>query len=493
MSIYDIYVIYALYFAPLCNIPGSTISKLTTAKMNMHAFLGLISDFSEDEYFSRGDIFTMAPNAVAISNPTDCRAVLTSHRFVKSEMYAGFEAAEQNIFSTRSPDLSRTRRKQVGPAFTNLYLNDMEPIILETGIMALKDKWDGEIASSPSGQATVCYAIHFMMVTLDVFGALGFGQRFHALRDNKSKMVHWIEDYSKLAMACVAYSRADTFPTSLFLRRLIKSREEFLAFGMAAAELRRNQLRNGDFEKPKDLLQILIDSQDPDSKFKMTDAQVTAENTIFMVAGSDTTSQTMTWVLHFLLLHPDVLHRATEEVRQAFPRHHLITYAEGKAHLPYLEACIFESMRIRPVSGFPMPRVVPEGGATFQGHYLPAGTMLGVNVSGVNNHASLWSNPRKFMPERFLDDEKAKNNILTFSSGVRVCPGRVLAQYEMVTILANILKDYDLALPEDSLFTPEKRDVYGNPIPMPRFQCLTVGPKYPERDCRIVISPAPEY
>ncbi|KAJ1815041.1 hypothetical protein LPJ60_005853, partial [Coemansia sp. RSA 2675] len=180
-------------------------------------------------------------------------------------------------------------------------------------------------------------------------------------------------------------------------------------------------------------------------------------------------------------------------VRQAFPRHHLITYAEGKAHLPYLEACIFESMRIRPVSGFPMPRVVPEGGATFQGHYLPAGTMLGVNVSGVNNHASLWSNPRKFMPERFLDDEKAKNNILTFSSGVRVCPGRVLAQYEMVTILANILKDYDLALPEDSLFTPEKRDVYGNPIPMPRFQCLTVGPKYPERDCRIVISPAPEY
>ncbi|KAJ2016782.1 hypothetical protein GGI13_001404 [Coemansia sp. RSA 455] len=488
-----IYVIYCLYFAPLCNIPGSTISKLTSAKMNIHAILGLISEFSEEEYYNRGDIFTMSPNAVAISNPADCRTILSTHRFVKSEMYAGFDGHEPNIFSTTSPELSRVRRRQVGPAFANSYLNDMEPIILECGIHAIKEKWDNELATSPSGMATICYALHFSMVTFDIIGALGFGQRFNALRDNKSKMVRWVDDYNKYAMARLAYSGAHSFPTNLLLRQLKKSRDEFLAFGMAAAELRRKQLRNGDIEKPKDLLQILVDGQDPDSKVKMTDTQVTAENTIFMVAGSDTTSLTMTWTLHYFLLYPEVYRKVTAEVRTAFPRHHTITYAEGKARLPYLEACIFESMRVRPVSGVPMPRIVPEGGATFQGHFLPAGTMIGVNVCGFNHHQGTWSNPRKFMPERFLNDEKAKNNILTFSAGARVCPGRVLAQYEMITIIANVLKDYDFAMPSDSLFTPDRLDKHGNPLTMPRFQSLTVGPKYPERDCRVVISSAPEY
>ncbi|KAJ2892404.1 hypothetical protein GGI21_005619 [Coemansia aciculifera] len=97
------------------------------------------------------------------------------------------------------------------------------------------------------------------------------------------------------------------------------------------------------------------------------------------------------------------------------------------------------------------------------------------------------------MPERFIGDEKAKVNVLTFSSGVRICPGRNLAQYEMMTIIANLLKDYDFAMPSESLFSPDYVNEHGNPVVMPCTHSLTVSPKYPERDCLIVVSPAPQY
>ncbi|KAJ2821348.1 hypothetical protein FBU31_004933 [Coemansia sp. 'formosensis'] len=488
-----IYVVYCLYFAPLCNVPGSTLSKLTSAKMNLQSLFGLLGKFAEDEYYRRGDIFTMTPSTVAICNPTDCRAILNNPLFVKSYIYKGFDGHGPNTFSMVSPDLSRLRRRQIGPAFANGYLSDMEPTILECGITALQAKWDEQIASSSSGMATVNYSMHFTLATLDIIGALGFGQRFNCLRDDNYKVVHWVENYHQLAIARVIFGGPESSFANLVLRRLVKSKKEFMAFGAAAAELRRQQLRTEDFEKPKDLLQILIDAQHPDCKVPMTDTQVVDEIAIFLIGGVDTTSLTLTWTLHYLLLHPEVYRKVTDEVRREFSRHHLITYAEGKSRLPYLDACIYESMRIQPATGAPMPRMVPEGGATFQGHFLPEGTMVAVNTCGVNHHQGTWSNPRKFMPERFLDNESAKNSIMTFSAGVRICSGRVLAQYEMITILANLFKDYDFALPADSLFTPSRLDEHGNPVVMPQFQALTIGPRYPERDCRVVVSSAPEY
>ncbi|KAJ2821578.1 hypothetical protein FBU31_004860, partial [Coemansia sp. 'formosensis'] len=159
--------------------------------MNLQAFFGLMGTFSKDEYYHRGDIFTMAPSTVAICNPTDCRAILNNPLFVKNYVYKGFDGHESNILSMRSPELARIRRRQVGPAFANGYLNDMEPTILECGIAALKAKWDKQIASSSSGMATINYSMHFTLATLDIIGALGFGQRFDCLRDDNSKVVHW--------------------------------------------------------------------------------------------------------------------------------------------------------------------------------------------------------------------------------------------------------------------------------------------------------------
>ncbi|KAI8318668.1 cytochrome P450, partial [Martensiomyces pterosporus] len=68
-----------------------------------------------------------------------------------------------------------------------------------------------------------------------------------------------------------------------------------------------------------------------------------------------------------------------------------------------------------------------------------------VAIPAANMNKDAWDEPHIFNPERFIDNEENKRNMLTFSSGVRVCPGRNLAWVEMLTTLANLLNTYDFA------------------------------------------------
>ncbi|KAJ1987630.1 hypothetical protein EDC05_005724 [Coemansia umbellata] len=91
------------------------------------------------------------------------------------------------------------------------------------------------------------------------------------------------------------------------------------------------------------------------------------------------------------------------------------------------------------------------------------------------------------MPERFINNDAVKQNIFTFSGGARVCPSKMLAHYKTLTILANIVKNYDFSILQGALFKPDKVDESGNPIIMPIKQNSTVGPENFKRDCRVVI------
>ncbi|ORX65821.1 cytochrome P450 [Linderina pennispora] len=479
-------MLYRLFFSPISHLPGSILSRTSMSYMRVMTVLGKLPDMCEDDYYKYGDIYVVAPDIVTLSNPADCRTVMGSHAFVKDKFYEAFELIDETIFTTKDADFNHMRRRQIGPAFTQGSLQSMEPTIMECGVLAIKKKWD-KLIGDYRGSAKINYSLDFSLTTFDVISALGYGQRFHALENNKSKIVNWVVWYNWLAILKAAIPSITEFPLSLISRPLLKSRKEFVDFGNAAAEHRREQIRQGQ-KVPNDILQALIDGEDPESKAKMTPSQVTAENIGILIGGTDTTSLTMTWTLHYLMLYPECYRKAVEEVRSVFAPDHLIGYSEGRSQLPYVEACIYESMRIRAVSGVILPRVVPPGGATFQGHFIPAGKTIGVNVAGMNHHQSLWKDSKRFMPERFIDNPKLKQQVMTFSTGVRICPGRALAWIEMITIFANLLKDYDFSLPEGALYGPDKTDKSGLPVVMPRTHALTVGPKNPERDCNVIVT-----
>ncbi|KAJ1949362.1 hypothetical protein FBU59_001177 [Linderina macrospora] len=434
----------------------------------------------------------LEPRKVAICDPSDCRLVLSTHAFKKDRQYGNIEFLEPNMFLTVDPELNKQRRRQIGPALGMASLRKMEPKILAAGIVPLVKKWGALADAAENGEAKVSYFYDFSMMTFDVIGTLGFGNMHRpVLTSDNRQIVRWVNRAFELMFFEAILPFLKHSPFNRILRSLYQDSRDFITFGNAAIKQRKQELDNideahGD-EKPADILQSLIDAEDPESKVRMTPGQVTSENIITLMAGTDTTSNSLSWAIHLLLLHPKYHRRAVEEVRSQFAPGHIITFDEAKASLPYLEACVYETLRLRPVSGN-LPRIIPRGGVVIQGHFIPEGFSCSVCLAGANMNPDTWKRPHVFYPGRFVDSDYNKHQVLTFSAGVRVCPGRNLAMVEIMTTLANVLSNFDLRLPEDSLFKPDIRDEHGHPIVMPRSNAVTSAPTFPDRDCNVIIS-----
>ncbi|ORX66822.1 cytochrome P450 [Linderina pennispora] len=209
--------------------------------------------------------------------------------------------------------------------------------------------------------------------------------------------------------------------------------------------------------------------------------------------ATDTTSNTLSWTIANLLNYPDIHRRVTDEVWSTFPdMTRTISFGEAKAKLPYLTAVIHESMRLNPsVSGM-LPRSVPVEGAAFQGYSIPRTATICVSIAACHRNPKTWENPNTFNPDRFLgeDDEGKLRDLLTFSSGVRVCIGRNLGWLVVYTVLANILRKYNFALPENAPYGPQRTDKGGVPAEIPGSAYILTGPSHPQTDCWVNISHA---
>ena len=119
-----------------------------------------------------------------------------------------------------------------------------------------------------------------------------------------------------------------------------------------------------------------------------------------------------------LLVYPHTLERLYNELSGANLSRPFPTYSEVR-NLPYLDACVQEGVRMHPPFALPFERVVPKGGVTILGTYLPAGTAVGGSPYVVNRHKETFGDDAEFWrPERWLgkDDmhkKKLEQGILT--------------------------------------------------------------------------------
>ncbi|KAJ2856562.1 hypothetical protein J3B02_001526 [Coemansia erecta] len=496
LAVHIVYKIYvALYISPLRRIPGSLLSRITWTRLKTHVAIGKMAYLGKQDYARYGDIYVCAPNAVSISNPNDIRLLLNNPTVPKGHFYNILRfTGIDNTVSTQDMDLANSRRRQMGPYFNPTYLAKMEKTIMQRGILSVKDKWDRLIAQSSDGVVEVNYSHDFLFASFDTIGTLIYGRQIKELQTNDAATAKWIDTtvtylgmrsmlqlLPKFPLSLIEWPWDKRYKTlSVYIHESINARREYLA-GLAETD--------GQFKKPTDLLQAFIDAEDPESKVRMSHSQIHGECVLMMLAGADTIAHTVAWTVHLLTLYPAHYKRAVAEVRSKFAAEHLISYSECRTQLPFVEACLYESLRLAPVTGGLLPRMSPKGGVVIQGHFIPEGTMIFVNFASANHHSSSWERPFQFDPTRFLADSELRHNVLTFSSGKRICPGRHLAWWEMLTVLANILKDYDWELPADlTHLGPGVLDEHGYPRQMDSQQFIVVKPANVERDCRLVIT-----
>ncbi|KAJ1730333.1 hypothetical protein LPJ61_003067, partial [Coemansia biformis] len=380
--------VYALCFSPLRRIPGPLLARLTSMRIEMAGLTGTFAAYGKKGAEQYGDIYVCHPSGVCITDPADIRQVLSSSLFLKGPYYSLLRITGiDNAISVTHPEGASRSRRMLGPFFSTSYISRMEPLIAEYGMGAITRRWDALLGGSSDGTTTVNYGLTFSLCTFNVISRLVYGQDIAALDPSSSgesfRWVHQSTNYisirTLLQLLPRLLFRLLTWPWEHLYRRFsdhvhesIDARKQLLASLGAGSE------------RPADLLQALLDCEDPKSRVRLTSEQIHAESLLLLLGGTDPTAFSLIWAMHLLMLYPECRRRATREVRSNFPPSDEteITYAAARSALPYLEACILESMRLVPVPSVMIPRVVRSPGATIKGHYLPPGTHVFANIYG---------------------------------------------------------------------------------------------------------------
>ncbi|OMJ24568.1 Vitamin D 25-hydroxylase, partial [Smittium culicis] len=201
----------------------------------------------------------------------------------------------------------------------------------------------------------------------------------------------------------------------------------------------------------------------------LSEDELISEMVTMVIAGVDTTSITMTWLTVYYMLYPHIYKKVVDEIRTNFPdKDRKITQHDAKEKLPYFIATVYETLRVVGSVGGSLFREAPKDGVEILGYNIPQGNEFGMFLPGTHNDTDVWDDPKTFNPDRFLgpEGEKLKKEIVAFSTGVRICPGRNLAWMEIFQIIPNMLKDFDLELPADSKFGPNILDPKRNNQPL---------------------------
>lgn len=218
------------------------------------------------------------------------------------------------------------------------------------------------------------------------------------------------------------------------------------------------RLANRDRDHADFMYQILNNR----SKNSLSQMEIILNMALFISAGTDTTATALTGWTYYVCTHPDVYNRLIGEIRGALAREDDIEWDKVKK-LQYLDATIHEALRLFPPSAASQQRIVPPGGATIDGYYVPAGKTVAVSPWAATRSRLNFQEPDMFRPERWLGDEKYANDNLNaslpFGTGPRVCMGRNLAYLEMRLILSHLLWSFDVELDRGKY--EEKNKVWG--------------------------------
>ncbi|CAM4580869.1 unnamed protein product [Leuciscus chuanchicus] len=200
-------------------------------------------------------------------------------------------------------------------------------------------------------------------------------------------------------------------------------------------------------------------------KRMMTEDEIVGQAFIFLLAGYETSSNTLAFTCYLLALYPECQKKLQEEVDEFFSKHETADYTNVQ-ELKYLDLVICESLRLYPPA-FRFARDV-EQDCVVNGQLLPKGSSLEIPTGFLHYDPEHWTEPTKFIPERFTPEAKASRHpfvYLPFGAGPRSCVGMRLAQLEIKVALVHIFRRFNVVACEDT------------EVPLELKSNTTLGPK----------------
>ncbi|XP_078586333.1 cytochrome P450 2U1-like [Branchiostoma floridae x Branchiostoma japonicum] len=205
-----------------------------------------------------------------------------------------------------------------------------------------------------------------------------------------------------------------------------------------------------DRKNPRDFLDFCLLEVDQQDKVE----GLTEENVMYMamdliLAGTETTAGTLLWALLYITQNPAIQQKVHEEL-DAVIGVSLPTLSH-RSQLPYVNACLLETMRIRTVVPFALPHATTQDVKVREFH-IPKGTQVILNLYSLHVDPTYWPDPERFDPERFLDAEgniiNKPESFMPFAGGRRVCLGEKLARMELFLFFSTLLQSFTFRTPE---------------------------------------------
>lgn len=198
------------------------------------------------------------------------------------------------------------------------------------------------------------------------------------------------------------------------------------------------RVAKGEDEIP-DLLDLLMEGEDPETKRKMNTSELRDNLLAFIVAGHETTALTLSWALYLCAFDQDVQDRVRAEAQAALQGR--TATADDLPNLTYARQVIDETLRLYPPAAFlSRTALAPD---TLCGREIRKGDTVALPIYALHRSFDLWDDPHAFDPERFAPGHKIDRfQYLPFGDGPRVCIGMSFAIQEAVIILSTILSRF---------------------------------------------------
>ena len=297
-----------------------------------------------------------------------------------------------------------------------------------------------------------------MRYTVDVTAGLAFGAEINTI-DSDDEVIQ--RHLDKVLPALFRRLMAPFVYWRWFRLRADRELESHLAavrravdgfIAQARSRLEREPERRS---RPANLIEAMIVARDAPGS-GLDDADVAGNVLTMLLAGEDTTANTLAWMIYLLERNPEAARRAAAEVRGVLGGEPLPTRYEQLAALPFVEACAHETMRLKPVGPLIMNQAIRD--TVVAGVEVPAGALLMCLMRPGAVDERHFPNAAAFDPARWLAGDgpsraasSAKRISMPFGAGPRLCPGRYLAMLEMKMVIAMLFGGFEI----DRVSTPD--------------------------------------
>ncbi|KAF8432982.1 cytochrome P450 [Boletus edulis BED1] len=462
--------IYHLFFSPLSAIPGPWYAAVSDLWMTTHVLRLQQCKTNHRLFEEYGPVVRVGPNKVIFKDITSMRSVYSIYKFDKSRFYKSLLTNENDHAMTTLDHIGHAVRRKgyaqhYSPANLALFQPEAHDHVVE--LVNALDHVGGKYPLD-------CLALfrHFMV---DVIISSSHGYRQGALttwiHGGSDPIATAISDFPKRGIV------RSTMPSCLWnlvcripnrrWRQICDSDKTIGEFvGARVYEMRAKEGMGATLDSERiTLLQRLLEYKYSPQQ-QMPDHDIISEMMGHMIAGSDTTSNSLSYFFWELTRRPDIMRKLQAELDQAMPDCRVVPDSTVLQKLPYLNAFIKEvrvGLRLYTAAPSDLERVVPpsisknsslDESFDLMGYALPPGTVIATQSWSMHRDPAIFPSADSFIPERWLQGpdatEKMAQYLMPFGTGSRQCGGMNLAYTMLRNTVATLIRNFNVAAPPET-------------------------------------------